>query len=586
MLIADANQLELRPALDVIVSVDETPDKPTGTSATNIMTTYASQADVLKTASVVTLMDLCNGGFVNNGQAQPITTNTLPEGSKYGYIASELCAADGTYTNAPTITISAADEWDCVTVMLCDSKGVNTTKTVIDPVWSGGSTTVSIDTFTPGERMHIVKASLGKAWQFDKTSLVNMTVNLRGVNQNIEEGTNELEGSEIELTAYVGADGDKWIDIFSRMQKYAAISFTCGYTEDMSDIRNFYLSEVEYDSNEKTLTVRGCDATIAFIDKEFPGKYVAGTYADVRQNYYNTIKQMITDCGITPEESGTVPTGTGSTASNLFFKNGSRREMIAQACGLYADPDEFAITYRDGGIPELIAGTVTKEWQINEDEVAEFKTEIEMNVKAFEANLFTYSVSNVAEELASQSDCVNGESYILESSEPFYSITSVTSDNGGTGTASAITPYVLKLSCTHAGNLTVNGYKIIEKTVAADNPRTVTDPNQRGIAVDLGDRMKIVSSDAVTLDALENLLDISNLKYTFKWRGNPHMKTQDIVRMKRFSTGSLYPEEYLYPGTGLVPKGGAEITMRITAITFEFEEGGGMTSEVEARRCS
>ena len=586
MKIEDANKLELRPALDVIVSVDETPDRPTGTSATNIMTEYESQANVIKTASVVTLMDLCNGGFLNNGQAQPITTDPLPDGAKYGYIASELCGADGTFTNVPTVTVSADSEWDCITLMLCDSKGEYTPLTVIDPIWSGSSTTIPIGTFTPNERLRIVKASLGKAWQFENHDIIDMTVNLRGVTQNIEDGTNELEGSEIEFTAYVGADGDKWIDIFSRMQKYAAISFTCGYTEDMSDIRNFYLSEVEYNSNDKTLTVKGYDATIAFIDKEFPGKYVSGTYATVRQNYYNTIKQMITDCGITPKESGTVPTGTGSSAANLFFKRESRRELISQACSLYTDPEEFAITYRDGGIPELIAGVVTDEWVIDEDETAEFETEIEMNVNTVEADLFTYSVSNVVEEIASQTDAVAGESYIIEASDPFYSITGVTSDNGGAGTATAITPYVLKLNCTTSGNLVVNGYKIIEKTTAADNPRTITDPYQRGITANLGERIKVVSNDAVTVDALTKYLDISNLKYTFTWRGNPHMKTQDIIRMKRFSTGTRLPDSYLYPANNLVPKGGAEITMRITAITLEFSEGGGMISEVEARRCS
>ena len=586
MRIEDANKLELRPALDVIVSVDETPDRPTGTSATNIMATYEDNARVTEIASVVTLMDLCNGGFLNNGQAQPITTEELPDGSKYGYIASELCGADGTFTNVPTVTVSADSTWDCITLMLCDSKGEYTPLTVIDPIWSGTSTTVPIETFTPNERLHVVKASLGKSWQFENRDIIDMTVNLRGVMQNIEEGENELEGSEIEFTAYVGADGDRWIDIFSRMQKYAAISFTCGYTEDMSAIRNFYLSEVEYDSHEKTLKVKGYDATIAFIDKEYPGKYIAGTYANVRQNYYNAIKQMIQDCGITPEESGTVPTGSGASAANLFFKNGSRREIIAQACGLYTDPDEFAITYRDGGIPELIAGVVTDEWVIDEDEVAEFKTEIEMNVKSVECDLFTYSVSTVVEEIAAQSDCVAGNSYIIEATDPFYSITGVTSDNGGAGTATAITPYVLKLVCTTSGNLSVNGYKIIEKTTAADNPRTITDPDQRGITVNLGERMKVVSNDAVTIDALTKYLDVPNLKYTFTWRGNPHMRTQDVIKMKRFSTGVRFPERYLYPSGDVYPKGGADIKMRITAITLEFSEGGGMISEVEARRCS
>ena len=64
------------------------------------------------------------------------------------------------------------------------------------------------------------------------------------------------------------------------------------------------------------------------------------------------------------------------------------------------------------------------------------------------------------------------------------------------------------------------------------------------------------------------------------------MRTQDIIQMKRFSTGVRYPESYLYPANDVYPKGGADIRMRITAITLEFSEGGGMISEVEARRCS
>ena len=586
MKILDANKLALRPVMDVLVSVDETPEVPTGASATNILSSYASNANVIDVGTVVTLMDLCNGGFLNNGNAQPITTAPLEEGMKYGFIADELSDADGNFTNAPVITVSADDDWDCLTVMLADSKGNITQKTVTYPIWSGGSTSVSIDSFFPNERMHITRVALGKAWQFSNRDLVDMTVNIRGVNQDIEKGTSELEGSEIELTAYVGSDGDKWIDIFSRMQKYAAISFACGYIDDMSELRRFYLTDCEYNSNNKTLTIKGCDATIAFLDKEFYGSFISGTYANVRQKYYDAIKQMITDCGITPDESGSVPSGTGSTASNLFFKESSRRSIIAEACSLYTDPDEFAITYRDGGIPELIAGAVETEWQIDEEDVAEFKTEIEMNVNTFECDLFTYSVSSSIEELTTQNGAVAGESYILNLIEPYYSITGVTSPDGGAGTATAITPYTLKLVCTASGDLVVNGYKIIEKTTALDNPRVVTDPQQRGITVELDKRMKVVSNDQVTINALENMLNVSNLKYSFTWRGNPHMKTQDLVRMKRTSTGNRYPAEYLFPADDIYPQGGAEILMRVTSISLEFEQGGGLISEVKARRCS
>ena len=586
MTILEANKQILRPVMDVLVSVDETPDKATAVTATNILTEYEDKANILDAATVVTLMDLCNGGFVNNGQARPITTDALPSGSKYGYIASDLCNEDGTFTDPPVVTISADDEWDYLTIMLYDSKGNYTQKVAAFPSWSHGSTSVSIDTFTPNERLHIARVALGKAWQFDNKSLVNMTVHLRGVNQRLEEGISELEGSEIDLTAYVGADGDKWIDIFSRMQKYAAISFTAGYTEDMCDLRKFYLTECEYDSNDKTLNIRGCDATIAFLEKEYPGKYVVSTQASARQNYYNTIKDMITACGITPAESGEVPTGTGTARADLFFELGSRRQHISKACNLYTDPDEFAITYRDGGAPELIAGTVDTTWEVDEADVANFTTEIEMNVKSFESDLFTYSVASTVSEIAMQGECVAGESYILDVADPYYSITGVTSDNGGAGTATFITPYAVKLVCTRSGDLTVNGYLINKKTTSADNPRTVTDAAQRGITVELDEQMKIVSGTDITVNALQRMLDVSNLKYRFKWRGNPHMKTQDLISMNRVSTGNRYPEEYLFPSDDIYPKGGSNVMMRITSISLEFQEGGGLVSEIEARRCS
>ena len=586
MKITEANRLPLRPAMDVIVSVEETPDKATSATATNIMTDYEGNANVIDAGAVVTLMDLCNGGFINNGQARPIQTAPLPSGNKYGFIASEVCGADGTFTNVPVVTVTADEEWDYLSFLLYDSKGNYMQKVVGYPIWSSGTTTVPIETFTPNERLHIAKVSLGKAWQFDNSSLVKMSVQLRGPVQNIEEGSNELEGSEISLTAYVGADGDRYIDIFSRMQKYAGISFAAGYMDDMCDMRKFYLTECEYNSKDKTLTIKGCDATTAFLTKDYPGKYVASTKANVRQHYFDTIKDMIIDCGVIPTESGSVPEGTGSASADLFFGNESRRQIISRACGMYTDPDEFAITYRDGGAPELIAGMVDKTWHIDEEDVADFTTEIEMNVRSYECNIFTYSVSNTVEELTRQTDATAGASYILDTSEPYHSIVNVTSTNGGAGTATFITPYTLRLDCTASGDLSVNGYFINKKTATADHPRTVIDNTQRGITVELEDRIKIVSDTDVTVNALQNMLAASNLKYKFKWRGNPHMKTSDLIQMKRVSTGNRFPEEYLYPSEDIYPKGGADVLMRITSISLEFEEGGGLVSEIEARRCS
>lgn len=570
--------------MDVLVTVEETPDTATSTSATNIMTDYTANAKVTDNGSIVRLMDLCGDGFLNDGSSRPIQASALSGNSKYGYIADELSKSDGTFDNPVVVTISAASNWDYLTLMLCDSQNNYLQKVVENPTWSGGSTTVTINQFTPNERLHIAKVSLGKAWQFDKESLTSASLQLRGVNTNLEIGDWNLEGSECEFNAYVGADGDRYISIFSRMEKYSEIGFTCGYAEDMSDLRRFYLTEATYDSEDKTLKIKGCDATLAFLDGDYAGKYIPGTYADVRQNHYNAIKQIITDSGITPEESGTVPSGSGSTASNLFFENKSKRNIIAEAVALYRDPDDYCITYRDGGIPELIAGDVETTWTIDEEDVAEFTTEIEMNVKEYDAILLTYSVSDVVEELASQTDCVSGQEYILDV-EPFYSISSVTSDNGGTGTASAITPYRIKLVCTHSGNLTVNGKKIIESTTSSDNPKQIVDNTQRGITVDLDELMKFNAGTSITAAAITNLLQASNLKYKFKWRGNYHIRPYDLVHMKRVSSGNRFPNNDLLPNDLIYPQGGEEMIMRITSVSYDFT-GGGLVSEIEARRCS
>lgn len=578
--IAIENKKSIRKGMAYQVAIDETPDKPLSVYAANVFSEYEDNAKATQMGSVVRIMDLCthedgSEGFLNDGNSLPAQVEVMPGLQKYGYISSDVADENGVFVIAPAITINASSEWDYITLTLCDSE-LHYSQQVFQPEWEDGSCTIVIDTFVPYERCHIVKVSLGKAWQFDNDDLLKINMNLRGLSNAIEDGF-ELEMSEVEITAYT-PDGDRWKDIFARMKKLSPISITMGYTEDMTEPRVFYVSDqVDFNDTEKTLTVRGTDAT-AFLDDEFKETpthhYSAGTSADVEQRLFAMIRDYIlsplaaNDVGL--KVTGEVPAGSGSTVSNLFFKNDSRRKIIANACALYRDPESLCITYRDGGLPELIAGMSEQTWNVMEEDVADFSTSIEMNVNEIQSTLYTYNIGGT-EEVASQSDAEAGQTYILDTSEPVYQVTGIDTsvEESGRGTATIITPYSIKVVCTAAGTLSVLGKFVKESTKYGEDPAVVSDPEQRGISVEIDALPKIPTevtedkpSGSLTIDAIGEVLKKSNLLYSFVHRGNPHWKNLDHITFTRLD------------GT----------VLSLTILTMEYSiENGGMTCAVTCR---
>ena len=99
---------------------------------------------------------------------------------------------DGTFLTPFGVEVSAADYWDMVTVEIADEHG-NIESRQIDPHWVSGTANIYIDSWTPGERAYIVGVHLGKYWRWDNSTLLNVSLDLRGVNTEI--------GGELEISS-------------------------------------------------------------------------------------------------------------------------------------------------------------------------------------------------------------------------------------------------------------------------------------------------------------------------------------------------------------------------------------------------
>lgn len=352
MNIQEANGLTLRPALDILCGLDESTETPTGISATNILSAYSGNAKITTETPVITLMDLAGNGFLNNGNAKPVTSGAV--GGKYGYISSDIADSSGAFTNDMTVTFSASKQWDYYSFEAIDQDGEEYRIDVENPTWSGSSspytTTYTFTSGIPNERLRVFGIKLGKSWRFTRDTLISATLSLRAVSTAVD--STELQMSEIEIKAYEPND---YTNVIGRVTKGAPIWVRIGYfdDDDATDLMKFYLSDtIDWESN--IITIKGADATL-FLEDNYAGLYQASTYADIRSDYFDVIKGILTDAGISYSQKGTPITGTGSTAVNLFLPNHSKRTTIATAVNLYRDSTTFAVGYVDAGIPTLSA---------------------------------------------------------------------------------------------------------------------------------------------------------------------------------------------------------------------------------------
>ena len=583
--IAAENRKTLRQALRVECGFNETSDTPISIEPIGSESEYDGIANI-DCVLTVTLMDLAGDGFLNDGAAVPMETET--DTYRYGYVSAETAIADGSFLTPFGVTIEAANNWDHVTLEITID-GVYQHVVYNDLHWSGGKTTVYVNNGTPGRRAFITGVYLGKYWGWDNDSLISVNLDLRSVSTAIG---GELEASTIEINAYEPEDVT---DIIGYISKGAPIWYSAGYDGDMSEKRRFYLSDL-ITWKDNVLTITGQDSTMFLDNKSVitQCRWGAGTF-DVAWWIYNRVKKALED--ITYDEVGSANTITGNDQI-LLFEEMAARTIISDYTNIFRDTDYVCITYVDAGIPKLYLGSVGNTWTIYDDEIADLTTSAEQNINEIDTKVATYNYQYNGE--VTTIEATAGATYTVDLDPPLLPGGNISVSPAPTS-LTVISPKVIKFVAASTTTYTVSGFPIYESLPDSDDPYKVTEANE-GVSYEFQNVIPSfdVTAGSITKLCLPSLLDRSNIVYEFTYRGNPHIQPRDTINVQIATwkdvvevLDGLYPALDLYPAADLYPNAVYKntrkmftewVTMTVDSISLEHSSGGGLTSKITARR--
>lgn len=586
--IIEENRKTLRQAMQVRCKFSESADAPTSITPFGDMSDYSAVANLnWELSPEVNLMDLSGDGFLNDGQANPIDPTT--DSFRYGYISSSVARGDGSFSPAFGVTIQAAQNWDVVTLELMEEDG--STKSVqYDAIWSGGATTINIEDWTPGTKAAIVGVFLGRTWTWDNSSLLGVNLDLRAVNTEIG---GELETSSIEIQAYEPTD---YTDGIGKIAVGSPIWYSAGYEDDMSPVREFYMSEpIEWEDN--ILTVRGQDATMFLDNKTVPvdcDNY--GTGWDIDHVIVGRIRDALSD--ISYKEVGGTSGAEIDGPQPILYEEKAARSVISEYTGIFRDVDQLRVTYVDAGIPTLTIGPVGTNWTIYADEIEDIVTNAEQNIREIRIVLPEYYMQY--NDSIDKIKATSGKIYFvkLDPPVPYQNI-----NISPTPTSSQeINCSKFKFKAAASTEYTLSGYPMLENLLDANNPYSASN-NEKGITERLDFTMPLfvdTRGNSITKASLPELLRRSNITYEITFRGNPHIQPRDVINVQiarwvdaNIDIDGLWPETDLYPSATLYPDATHKktrkmvtewVTMTVDSLTLEHGEGGGLTSKIIARK--
>lgn len=582
--IVEENRKTLRKSMRVVCDFQETDTQPNITPV-GIAAEYEGLAGVDSLLeNSPQLMDLAGDGFLNDGQAEPMQTDT--DSFRYGYISEEAATAGGTFPTPFGVTLSTVETWDVVTLEIAGEDG-NVEIRQVNPIWSDNTTTILIDRWTPGQRAIILGVHLGMYWRWDNSTLISVDLDLHGVGTEVG---GDLEISSIDIQAYEPND---YTDVIGRIPKTAPIRYSAGYTGDMSPVRKFYLSDdVSWDNN--VLNIKGQDATMLMEGKEVP---VVANYDDYDAGELigDRIRTALSD--INYLEVGNAPDINMTTSTPYVFQEASRRSLISLYMNVYGNSDYIKPIYVDAGIPVLYWTDIPNIWTISSDEISELDIIVEENINTIKATIEDY-YSQYNDDIKKVKATAN-RTYLVHTENPVEGIqnvsitptpTSVRLDDGKT----------IRFKAAATATYTVEAWEVLVDLTDDNDPYIVQD-SEKGVEFTFDEPLPIMLADigSVTKKCLPALLNRSNIVYEFEYRGNPHIQPRDTLNVEiatwenvEVVTDGLFPETDLYPATDLYPDATYKearkmvtewVTMTVDTITIEHQEGG-TTSKVRARK--
>lgn len=547
--IAEENKKILRQALDVIVGMDIPFED---ISSVSVSGNYPGSSGVINQAPQrANLMDLSNGGFLNDGLSTPLDSNT---GGFVSQINTDL-----------DISVTLANSSDSDIVIIGYLNG-DIHKWTFNG--SGANRTITIP--ADPKRIIVSRIICGAAFWFDNANLISCNLQLRAVETKVDNP--ELQMSEIDIEGYEPND---ITDSIGYIGTGYPIYYTSGYQDDMAPLRRFYLGEpIEFDKS--VVKIKGYDATY-FLDDEFGGVYIGDPdewEADGVNAYFNTIAQIVTDAGVDLEYINNYTEwvyNSREISCPMFIPKKSKRAVISQMVNFFraitwvawdseSEDMPVYINYVDAGIPKMWTGKDEASAKVL-DLISRPKVIIDPKIKRVEMNMYVPDVdlSSSLIEALNVSDVK-----IYETTDPYYSFTV------SSGTVTRINPYTCKI--TGNGNINLSG-RALDLRPPQPDPEdylpVYREVQTGGVTVSFEDFYGgSILGPAIWFNwasrIFRTLLNRSNISYEFTFRGDPNLQPRDYIRADIDGSGTL-------------------IDMTIDNIELKHE-GGGTTSTIVARK--
>lgn len=589
--VAEENRKTLRQPMQVRCGFAEATEKTANVAPFGHLTDYAGLANADDEHKVGVFMDLAGDGFLNDGEAIPMETDSTTY--RYGYISADVADQDGSFTSGFGVTITSETHWKEATLWVVGQYG-ESRMIPYKMTWSGNVSTLQVTDWTPGTRASIVGVYLGRSWLWDNSNLISVSLDLHGVNTEIG---GELEVSSIEIRAYEATD---YTDVIGSLRVGSPIWYTAGYDGDMSPTRTFYLSEpISWQDN--VLTVKGQDATMFLENQETPGHY---EYSYILPDNLIHARMDEALAGIDYREiwDNDEYIEYVDPPPPVYIPAAAPRSIIATYCNIFRGK-YLHLMYVDAGIPTLYAGPVENNKTVYADEISDLDALAEQNTNRVGANIFTnYLVWNDTIETV---DATAGKTYFVDLDPPCS-----TDDNGvqisPTPTSwSRLSPTRMKFKAAATTTYTISGWQVPQNFDGSDDPYTVSSPaagKDYIFDMDMPAFMGVTDDEgevSLTKIALPDILSRSNVLYEFLYRGDPGMQPRDVLDVEiatwqetEVLVEGLFPAMDLYPALDLYPYGVYKPgrrpvkkweTMTVDTVTLEHSEGG-LVSRVRARK--
>lgn len=599
MSIADQNSKNIRDPMQIRISLSARDTKASlSYSVTNATVKDSNLSTSLKKElwNMKKLADFSGEGFILNGTREFYDSSATTASEESGKLGIRTSTGSGC-----TVTVTADRTISAVTIAVtkgsgtisCNNETYDINRIVIIPV-NGTSAKLVFNNSDQDNRIEIASIVPGMYFNFKNKDLISVTAALRG-NTSLSDYTWKI--SELECKAYWPDDISEAV---ANINDNVALTYSAGYTDDMSRTRRFYISDtVTMEGN--VITFKAQDASARLDRYKSQASCIKHQNMYSERNVYKHMISLIEEAGIKLQRKEAIPSASGSSKTQqcIYYPERSYREEVAQILAFGRNSHlGFWPVFVDAGYPHVkhtkpvaTSSGINRDygiWTIREEDCGDVQKNVERNIASIRSSTSTYGIKNKCSRdettVFEEKDVASGKTYtynfqnIVDDTTITVSNAEIISKNAQkvrykakktTQKTKKKTKYKKKVNgkyrtYTKTETVKTNQCKIKARRLDIDKgiSRMVESNNRPGYSLIIDPSRIALGMQTTDLNGINYmvfpnfhvLFDISNEIYTFKWKGDPRMQPRDLFYFVRLN--------------------GSKEVFTIEEIILEHEEGG------------